>query len=327
MKRIVYRVGVAGIVAVALLGCQSHDTFVSVSSTEYFVQNYHPPQLDVLWVVDNRSPMYRVRTHLNQEAAAFFQRLDASTASDYRMGVVTADMQYSNGDLFPKESPVVLTKGLGTLSQRTTYFANLLTDVINLRTGAVDQSFASALAALKRTFVPRPFVPLVLVFLSDSDDHSSSPTEAVSYYSAELLALKGNDSDQLRVYSVNYIPVPNGQPAAPYRCATQFNADIDRVGFENRFFRLADSLTGDTSNLCESFAGNIDLSGLKLTQPLVRFVLVGRPDPSGITVTVSLNQQAVSGLKWKYEASSNSIVFDSAPPEGATIQVTYLPSK
>lgn len=310
----------------ALIGCDNNEGFRVAGESEVFVQDYNPEYLDVLWVVDDRSPMFYVRDHLVQEAKNFFARLD-SIPSQYRMGVISADTLFSPGQLKPTGNPTILTKNLGTLDQRALNFSNIIYEVINLHTGAYSNGFAAALAALTNgQFPTQSSVPLVMVFISDSDEHSS-PTgvgDAVSYYASEFRKLKGNNSDLIRVYSVNYLPLISGQTVnTTNRCATLYNADIDKPGFQDRYFRMAGEFGGDTADLCGSFAQMIDLTGLALKELPRIFYLKGNPEPSTISVSVTRDGEPVATSPYQYDAASNSIVFDAAPPQGTSILVTY----
>jgi hypothetical protein len=271
-------------------------------------------------MIDNRSPMYNDRGPLVQQATEFFQRLDAST-DQYRMAFVSQDMQFAKGALQPTSNPQILTIGLGTLDQRVAAFSSLISQQINLNTSAQNQAFASVLAALQNNFVPRSGVPLVLVFISYSDDHSTVPVQGqddVTYYSQQYLALKGGQSNLLRVYSVNYYPKP------AQRCAVQYNAEIDEPGFQNTFFNMAQALGGSTADLCSDFSSQVDLSGLQLTSLPSSFTLEQTPtSPSSVTVTVSQNGQPVSGLTWNFDSADNAVVFNQPPPQGSTIQVSF----
>jgi len=315
-------------VAVLFVSCASRDQFTQLATTQYFVQNYNPQYIDVLWMVDNRSPMYRVRDHLISEASNFFTRLDAIPTGDYQMGFVSADMVVNPGQLEPIGDPIILTKGLGTLTQRTETFAAILSQQVNLQVGATDQGFDSVWTVMNESFQPRAGVPLVLVYISDSDDHSPVPTgqDAVQVYANYYLSLKNNDPSLLKVYSINYEPL-NGQTATDSnRCATFDDADIDMPGFQNRYFRLAQYFNGSTADLCGSFSSQIDLTGLQMKQLPSSFTLQQTPEPTSILITVFFAGTGETvNTSWTYNASSNQIVFASAPPEGSTIEVTFIP--
>ncbi|NBV50100.1 hypothetical protein EBR03_04180 [bacterium] len=316
---------------ILLSSCGQKETFLSSGSSRYFVQDLNPPYLDILWVIDDRSPMNYVKTHVISEAKKFFTRLDG-IPGDYRMGITTMDTLRNSGALRPANT--VLTKNVGTVEQRAAVFGNLLSQVINLQTGAENTGLAATLLSLNQYFRPRAGVPLVLVFISDGDDFSvssSSTQDPVNTFVAQVLSLKGNNPDLVRAYSINY--KANGA-----RCATVNNADIDKAGtsatrptggawFQDRYFRLATLLQGETADLCSQFSTSIQLNGLRLKALSKRFKLeTPVADPSKLRVTVvSVNNQTLD-LDWTYDASTNEVVFSEAPPEGSSIQILIAPN-
>lgn len=324
VRKLVGCFGMAALVAVlGLSACSDGERFIQQSTSEFFLQDFNPPFIDVLWVVDDRSPMYRIREHLNEEATRFFQRLDQS-ASQYRMGIISADTQFSGGELKPSGNPVILTKNLGTVDQRAQAFSTILSQVINLKTGAESNGLAAGLLALNGGFFSQPNVPLVIVYISDADDHSDvdGGGDAIDHFKEQYTSLKDSE-DLIQVYSINYLPLDGAAKTSENRCATLYNADIDKAGFEDRYFRFAETFGGDTSDVCGGFANDIDLTGLRLKELPTRFVLERRPDPSTIDVGVTRDGQLVPFPDWTYDAATNEIVFEAAPPAGTTIQVTY----
>lgn len=316
-------------VLIGLSACSEKNQLLQTNSSLSFTQDYNPPLLDILWVLDDRSQFYSApgRTHIIEEAKNFFTRLDGSTAS-YQMGFITADMLNARGRLQPLSNPVILKKNMGTLNQRVALFSSLLTQVaFNGRTGGVNKAFEAAAAALNSNFKPRANVPLVLVFLSDSDDHSIVPSSqtAVNYYSNLFLSFKGNNSDLLRVYSINYERLAAGQSVNPTdRCVTLYNADIDGPGFQDRFFQLADRLNGESSGICGSFSQNISLEGLRAKELPRRFKVDVAIQEDTLRVIVTLGGVEVSGLSWTFDEINNEIVFSEPPPEGSRIDISYL---
>jgi hypothetical protein len=325
-------------VGIALSGC-SDETFRANGTTDVFVQDANPELLDILWVLDDRSPMFNARANVLAEASTFFQRLDAATAT-YRMGVVTADMQFAMGRLQPVGAPLLLEKGrrdeAAQRENRLVLFQRLLSQIINLRTGAHVRAFEAAKTALTTEFQPRADVPLVLVFLSDSDDDSSldaGQTDRVAQYGDFFASLKSDKPDLLRVYSINYEALPSNASwpeREAKRCATFYNADIDMPGFRDDFFRLARRFTRPdirsvTADLCGPFAGNIDLNGLRLLVPKTEFPLTRLPMLSTLKVRViGRDGSEVNPGRWTYDSDRNVIVFEVAPPELAQVLVSYF---
>ena len=318
-----------GVVILGLSACADKAQLLQQTISKKYTQDLNPPLLDILWVLDNRSQFYAAsgRANIISEAQKFFTRLDSSTSS-YQMGFITADMLVSQGQLQPISNPIILKKDIGTIDQRVALFSSLLTQVaFNGHTGGENKAFEATEIALGQYFIPRANVPLVLVFLSDSDDHSTVPTSesAVSYFSKKFLSFKGNNSNLLKIYSINYQRLKRGQVIdTTTRCVTEYNADIDLSGFQDRFFQIANNLGGGTGNICGAFSQQISLDGLKLKTLGKTFKLDSVPNPSSLQVAVSLNGSPVSNLTWTYDATNNEIVFNQAPPEGSEIDITFL---
>lgn len=324
-------------VVALLASCQGEETFTSKFVTNSFVQDYNPAYVDILWVIDDRSPMFNAQARLKDEAKKFFERLDAVT-SQYRMGLVTADARIAKGRLQPVGSQLILDKSKGTLSERVTEFGDLIGQLYNLDTDAFGKGLESAKLALKGEFSSSASVPLVLVFISYTDDDSATTSgqSAVDEYKAFFLGLKGGKQDLLRVYSINYMPLPSGiVPESPesleHRCASPFDNEIDSSPgtYEDRYFKVATALGGQTADLCDAggFASSVDITGIRLKELPKRFALTQKPNPGTIQVNVQKSTNVlVTGLTWKYDAATNEVVFDDTPPEGTTVVIQYLPN-
>ena len=317
-----------------VVGCQT-DSFLSSASSQTFVQDFNPEFIDILWVVDDRSPMYRNRARITSEATKFFERLDAYGAqlgSKYRMGIISTDARSGRaGRLKPDGQPVILTNELGTPAQRSQSFNNIFSQVINLKTSADGKGFQAAVAALDSTFVSDPAIPLIMVYISDSNDVSDLPdgeTDGVAYYADEFSRFK-NNPELISVYSINYRELESGEAKNQdtNRCATFDRADIDiDPNFVHRYFDLADHFGGDTADLCGSFADLIQIRGLTLRDLPRRFKLNRVPALDSISIEVLRNGEAVAFPPWSFDSATNEIVFETVPPQGTTIIVTFNPA-
>jgi hypothetical protein len=303
-------------------GCNSEEQFLNKPTTEFVIQGYNPPVLDVLWVLDTRSGLTRkpsMHDKLVTEATKFFMRLDAAASTDYQMSFI--DMNGTSGQagrLLPQGGSVTaIHKRDGDLNSRIAYFGALINQVINLNTSAINSGLENARYTLvNNIFATRTNVPLVVIFISDSDDHSTLPAEAagmskVDYYAKTLLGLKNNKAELLRVYSINYTSSSDS-------CATEGQTDMDQS-----FFPLAQKLNGSTAGLCGTWGDTMDLSGLRLKELPKSFKLSLVPDPSSLQVSIFNTSGPVTGPAWSYDATNNAIVFASAPPDGTTIQFSY----
>jgi hypothetical protein len=328
MWRLGFAVGL--LLSLWLVGCKGQDNFIQQSASEFFTVDFNPDYIDVLWVVDDRSPMNNIKTKLVAEASRFFERLDGSTAQ-YRMGIISADSRFAKGQLKPDGAGVILTKNYGTVQQRSQSFGSILAQVINLHTGGEANGLAASLMALRSTFMTVPGAPLVIVYISDGDDHSEiANREAVDYYAEELTKIKGK-KELLRIYSINLKELAGQPKSDTNRCTTLDQAEIDVLShfsgsqptFEDRYFRLADKLGGEKAELCGSFASLINLDGLKLKELPNRFRLKTRPNPKTIHVTLFRGEEALPVPAWTYEPATNEIVFSVTPPAGTTVYVSF----
>ncbi len=325
-------------VAVSLFAtaCANKDSLIQTGYTDDYTQDLNPPYVDVLWMINDKSPMSSALPKLKPEATDFFKRLDAASQS-YRMAFASADMEVHPAVLRPVDAPAVLTKestSNNSVDDRAAYFSSILGRYINLSTGAKELGLSSVKAILETKFVPRANVPLVVIFVSDSYDAESmtAGVNKVDYYEAALLAMKGGNRKLIRVYSVNYKYMPSGQNNET-RCATRYNADADVVGAVNAYHELAKRFAVDTANpdqatgvLCQPFSSNIDITGLKMKDPAVRFALKKTPKLDTLKVSVfKRGTDELYDIKWSYDATTNEIVFVSAPPEGSNIRINYFP--
>ncbi len=312
--------------------CSNSEGLVYSAASEAFVQEYNPHYLEVLWMIDDRSPMRNYRDALVSEASGFFSRIDGvlGATGQYKMAITNADGR--SGKLGLTVPAGNLNRSTGTLNQRLDFFADLFYTSLNLYTGAVNQGIAGSLAALKsNAFGLDSRVPLVLIYLSYGDDKSDVPasgaSDPVEYFAKELLALKNNKADLLRVYAANYLPLaPGVAPSKATRCALETNNEIDvsPSTYKDRYFKLAQRLGGQTADLCTAgFQSQFNLNGLQLKTLPKTFALQGSPDPKTLKVAVTLNGEEVTGQTWSYDASSRTLTFDQTPPEGCLISVNY----
>ncbi|MBY0371602.1 hypothetical protein K2X33_13020 [bacterium] len=302
-------------------GCSNKDDFKQSQTTEVFSQDYNPHMLEVLWVVDDRSPMRKHRDEIVDEAGYLFANIDSQlgTYGQYRMAFVNHDARVGHKGVISPATPI--TRGTGTLAERTAYFKNEFPSMLNLSTDAISRGFATSLEAMTNTFKTDSRIPTVLVYLSYGDDKSTTPSgePVISYYAQKLLALKNNKPELLRIYSVNYA-------AGGQRCALQNGADIDSPGFEDRFNQLAVTLSGETADLCSTGWGqSFDLTGVQLKTLPKRFALQGNPKVDTISVSMQVEGMEVVPPAWAYDSSTREIVFATVPDEGAVIVVTYFP--
>jgi hypothetical protein len=149
----------------------------------------------------------------------------------------------------------------------------------------------------------RPEAGLQVVFVTDHDDHSP---DLVTDYVQFAQGLKGAQrTGRVLIHAI--APTQDVCPTAP-GTGVRYSEAVQATG--GSFAWICDQ---DYSPVFEAVASHVFM-------PQTSFVLSHTPQAGSITVTV--NGQPVSS-GWSYDSTSNAVVFGSAPPGGATINVTY----
>ena len=146
-----------------------------------------------------------------------------------------------------------------------------------------------------------------MVFVSDEDDHSGF--DPVSYVQL-LQALKGPGSSQ-RTSAYAIVPTDAG-------CRT--------AGAPGpRFAQVAHETGGQVLNVCAGdYASLLDPIAQRAAGAQRDFRLAQKP-VSQAEITVKVNGHAQGTDAWRFDAGSNSVVFNAAavPVSGQTVEVRY----
>jgi hypothetical protein len=302
------------------------ESSASARQTDTFIEGAEG-QVDVLFVVDNTASMLEESPRLVAAMPAFATAA-LSTGVDLHVGVTTTGIDPTNsacpggagggeaGRLFPanNSAPRIFTNATPNLGQA-------LQQAVQVGECGYEQQ---GLEAMRRALTPplvdhaddpgtplpndgnlgfyRPTASLAVVVVSDDDD--TSP-DAVTTYVRFLQQLKGaGNAARSSIYAI----VPSGTvcPSASGQ------------GF--RYAEAASRTGGAIESVCApDFAPLLQDVVSKAFAPQTRFPLSGTPDASGVRVTVD----GVPASGWTYDAASNTVVFDSPPPAGSTIAVSY----
>src|SRR5262245_44637058 len=104
MRAVVFKLSFLALLAglVFFAGCGDKPPVTQQQRSFAVAQDYAPRYLDILWVIDARSPLWNNKTDLVNRATEFFQRLAQNSSNlSYRMAFITPDMQYAKGKLQP----------------------------------------------------------------------------------------------------------------------------------------------------------------------------------------------------------------------------------
>jgi len=252
--------------------------------------------IDILFVVDNSGSMNRVQTSLADNFDIFIN-IFAASGVDYHIAFITTDNPTFVGEIVTP----LFTDPIGE--------ANSQIRSIGTHGSANEKGIDTSYESLRGAGNAAPGseffredAKLVIIYISDEDDHSSTtPTVAATYF----LALKMSASYVTAHAVIGDVPSGCGsaQPGHLYNdiamlmsgtslsiCATDWGTPMEQLAVEsmvNNSFKLSDN----------------------------------NPVEQTIEVTVD----GIVSYDWTYDSIYNSVVFDvmSIPQNGQTIEINY----
>ena len=268
-----------------------------------FLQADRGEGIDILWVVDNSATMYEEHDLLIDSTSAFIGFVSNSRV-DFRLGVVSTDMDDAHGELS------------GTvLDVESSGMVDTFIDQIEMAdAGSRDErGFEAALIAADPDRTPefaREGADLELVIFSDEDDHSEVGVDSF------LTALENQrPSANVKVHAVV------GDP--PAGCVSALAA----ADVGSRYLEAQAATGGRRESICTLDYGAmlarvaLDVIGLQTS-----FALSKVPAVATIALTVdgiTIHPRRRDG--WWYNPGENTIEFDgyAVPPPGSKIDVDY----
>lgn len=283
---------------------------------------------DILFVIDNSCSMVAEQDALTRNFRSFIQIADSGLLN-YQIGVTSTDVSVGDtsarGRLEPVDADPV--DRIVTRASQPTPLQRFVTNgrAVGTEVGSGDERGLEAmrialseelLAGHNFGFVRAQALLSVIII---SDEYDQSPAEDLEVYEQALLDLKGGDPSQVSVSAV-VGPLPGGC-SGPGGDATE----------APRYTELARRMGGVVESICTSNWQEV-LSRLSNTAfgLRARFALGERPgDPEAIEVRVDglgierLDEIGVA--RWRYQASTNSVVFVSRhiPGPGALVEIEY----
>jgi hypothetical protein len=290
--------------AVAAAGVRGEGVLVS-SRTDTFTQTGGP--LDVLFVVDDSEGMAPFQGFLSSDLIFLFLNL-AYQGWDYQIGVTSTDVSGTGA-----RGALIGTPAL--ISATTPNAQNTLAARLALGEAGSDDEQGMEAARLAVTGAnagwPRANAALMMVFLSNEDDHSPM---MVSEYADLFEGLKGAGNEDrvaasVIVSNVTFCSVTGG----------------DAV-YAGRYLGLAPLTGGAIQPICAA-SYQTGLEGSPAIRRNRNFTLSAQADPSSVQVFVDgAEVDSGAGTNWSYEAANNRVVFAPAlaPALGLEVRVTYF---
>ncbi len=317
--------------------CNSREGFYSnVLRSDVFVQAYSENKYDFLFVFDTSGSFKDRRDYVKDNMQTFLTILNSRKAVDYQIAVTTVDMFGGVAPVLPdskgvRGNLVASSSGLKVVKSSSVNpaadFAGIMLNIEQSDTAFWEQGLEAAYQAVFQhgSEFSRPGVPLIIVFMSDSDDWSCKENcwgpqpenntnyvpHTVARYTDYFSTLKKNEDSDVIIFPIV------GLPAAT--CEVEFAG--------SRYIALQESLGGlsKSSSVC-----NVDLpssfnSVARVIGDRGNVFKLSR-SASGTGFSVYVNQELVpfSPENYVFEQSTNSIVFTGiAPTKGATVEVIY----
>ncbi|NMO17202.1 choice-of-anchor D domain-containing protein [Pyxidicoccus fallax] len=303
-----------------------------VEKTDTFVQQ-DVSKVDVLFVVDNTDSMTAEHPRLVEAVPTFVDTAREKNVN-LHVAVTTTGIQPSPqsdpandcpggalggeaGRFFPADNTFnrILTSAMPDLAEQ------LQRNVQVGKCAEVEEGFEAMRRALSRPLVnnaddPRTRLPrdgnagflrdeaaLVVLFVSDEDDHSPDAVETYVQWAQELKGV--NQPQRATFYAI--APPANGCDTAG-GAGTRYAEATARTGGE-----VVTVCAPDYRPLLRAVAD-------KAFSAQTRFPLSEEPTPG--TIVVEVNGSPVT-TGWSYDGASNSVVFANVPGPGARISITY----
>lgn len=251
--------------------------------------------IDILFVVDNSGSMRRVQTSLADNFDIFIN-IFAASGVDYHIAFITTDNPSFVGEIVTP----LFSDPIGEANSQITS--------IGISGSAMEKGIDSSYESLRGSGDAAPgsaflrdSAKLVIIYISDEDDHSSTtPSVAAAYF----LALK---------MSSTYVTAHAVIGDVPGGCATAQSGDL--------YNDVVMLMSGTSLSICATDWGT-PMENLAVESMVNNsFTLSDSPVEQTIEVLVD----GVVSYSWTYDSIYNAVVFDamSIPQNGQTIEVNY----
>ena len=317
--------------------CTTKDgVYSNVLRSDVFVQSYSEHKYDFLFVFDTSGSFKDRRDYVKDNMQTFLNVLNSRKAIDYQIAVTTVDMFGGVGPVLPDSKGVrghLVASNSGIKVVKSTdvnaalTFAGIMENIEQSDTAFWEQGLEAAYQAVFQhgAEFSRTGVPLIIVFMSDSDDWSCKEecwgvqpennthwiSHPLSRYTDYFQSVKNNENSEVMTF-----PIVGLASAA---CEVEF-AGSRYVALQQAMGGLSSSGSVCNANLAASFNG-------------VAQVIADRGNifklskvSTGTSFSIYVDQELISFAPENYifDEASNSIVFTGlAPAKGAVIEVIY----
>lgn len=319
------------VVMLLITNCKETTSFyANTLRSDVFVQTYDENRYDFLWVFDNSGSMTDRRAFVKDNLQGFLNILNSRKAIDYQMAITTTDMFTDQGNLIKSPGGMSIIKS--SSSNPVADFAAIINNVQDSATSFWEQGLESSYQAMYKhgAEFSRKGVPLVLVYLTDSDDwsckdncygvepeHNTNWIQwDISRYINYFKNVKLAENSDVFMFPITGLNTTD--------CAVEFAG--------SRYMALTDSLKGDnlkypgkSASICNSvLAQSYNGIAQAIADRANKFKLANEASGNGINVFVDGVLIPFSPENYIFEKDTNSIIFTgAAPKKDSIIEITY----
>ena len=290
--------------------------------------------IDILWVIENSGNIMHMPATVANNFETFINKFsNQALNTDFKMAVISTDSQKPAAN---RDSEGKLTSA--ELKKNRKNFINHFVDKVTFKPGeTVVQDEESGLAKsleFLQTRPPwaRPNAYLIIIYVTDEDDHSCptgypswtggagecptqgfSETESVAqkvvdYYFNPIIKMKNDNSNLIKVFAI--VNQPGNTFPSYLSVGVRYNKAVQTFG-------------GKSYNIINSFDGILRDFGQKVADLASLFPLKYPAQEGSIEVTI--NGASVPQGDWQYLSGDRAIRFEknALPRAGSTIKVVY----
>lgn len=324
-------------IACLMARCTSKDTMYSnLLRSDVFVQSYSENKYDFLFVFDTSGSFKDRRDYVKNNMQIFLNTLNSRKAVDYQIAVTTLDMFGGMNPVLPdsqgvRGNLVVSNAGVKVVKSNSASpaadFAGIMDNLTESDTSFWEQGLESAYQVVYQhgAEFSRSGVPLVIIFMTDSDDWScqgncwgTAPENNTNWvefpasrYSAYFQNVKKNEGSEVIAFPIVGLPSSS--------CSIEFPG--------SRYIALGQALGGLSlsSSVCST---DISKSFNNVAQIIADrgnvFKLSQLASGTGFSVSVDGVSISYSAENYVYDEPSNSIIFTGlVPKKGSVVEVSY----
>jgi hypothetical protein len=318
--------------------CSSKDgIYTNLLRSDVFVQGASDQKYDFLFVFDTSGSFQSRRDYVRDNMQTFLNILNSRKAIDYQIAVTSLDMFGGVATALPNSAGVrgnlaTSSSGISVVKSATSAnpaadFAGIMASLQPSDTSFWEQGLESAYQAVTQhgSQFSRTGVPLIVIFMTDSDDwscqdqcwgvepeHNNHWVEfPLARYVNFFQTIKSNENSEVIVFPIVGM--------TPSNCSIEFPG--------NRYIAIQQALGGlsQSSSVCSSdIASSFDGVANIIANRGTTFKLNQTASATGFNVYVNNQLVPFSPDNYIFDAASNSIIFTGfIPSKGAMIQVTY----